>query len=306
MRFLFVIISVIIFQPAFAQLKPENHQKLKLYEDTIRAFANTMIQSEDFENRSLMAYNIIPRLRDALKVPGSFYYPFDSLRGISVIYPEKKDFRIFTWALQLENGTYRHFGAIQMNSKKTEVYPLIDASLFIQNQDTIVSNDYWYGALYYNIISKKHKGKTYHYLFGLDGNDQLSTKKLIDVLHFEKGKPVFGAPHFVINKDDKDSVVNRFVLEYKADAAVSLNYFSDYGGRIIFDHVFPKNPLSVGVYSTYIPDGTYEEFVYDDKKGKWMWVEKAWEGGINEMDNPPVPKPVDFDKEKQQNKQGGK
>ena len=306
-RLIFLILSFFIVFSISAQT-PEDLERLRKYEDTLAEFSKVMIQSDDFESRYLMAYNMIPRLVEALKTPGSFAFPFDSVKGISIVYPEDQTFRIFSWGLELENGTYRHFGAIQVNNKKKlELYPLIDASIYIENADTVLNSDYWYGANYYNIISKKRKGKKYYYLFGFDGNDRLSTKKIIDVLYFEKNKPVFGAPHFDFSDEEKgiDSVVNRFVIEYNKSAGVSLNFYPEYG-RIVYDHVVPKNPLSVGVYSTYIPDGTYEAFEYNKKKGRWIHVDKAWEGGINESDNPPVPHPVDFGKEKEINKKGPK
>lgn len=296
------IVSSFGIQNSYGQFSQNQLKKFVAYEDTLNHFADSLVTSDFVESRIRGAYMMIPTLVSALKMENSFYYPFDSVKAISIVYPEDRKFRIFTWSLELESGAFRHFGAIQMKSKKElKLFPLIDASNYITHPaDTVLNKDCWFGAMYYNMITRKFKGRKYYYLFGYDSNDKFSTIKLVDVLYFEDDQPLFGAPVFskkvIENGIEYETIYHRLLLEYTKSAGVSLNFYNEFG-KIIYDHCVPKNPISVGVYSTYIPDGTYEGYSY--KKGMWHYIDKVFDFSIDHPDNPPVPKPVDFRKEKQ-------
>lgn len=245
----------------------------------------------------------IPTLVEALKVRGSFDYPFDSLKShISILTPPDKSFRIFTWQLHFDNGSYRYFGAIQKNHpEKLELYPLFDftdsllANETIDLKNVMLDNKHWKGAVYYNIIPKKVKKKTYYFLIGWDGHDLWSNKKLIDPLHFDHdGTPLFGAALFEM--PDK-TLSHRFILEYRDDAYVTLNY-SPVEKMIVFDHLTaPENRLS-DLQFTFIPDGSYCGLKW--KKNKWKYVDQLKVKSIRKPNSPPTPKPIDFKKEKEQ------
>jgi hypothetical protein len=206
---------------------------------------------------------------------------------------------MFTWQLNRDNGGYRYYGAIQKNTTdKLDLIPLFDYSDSLVAKEeyderiATLDNKTWFGAVYYNVIMKEVKGRKYYFLFGWDGNDLWSKKKMVEVLHFKDGKPVFGAPLFEI-ADDK--TINRFIIEYKGDATVSLNYSSE-EKMIIYDHLIAPEDRLADMQFTFIPDGSYSGFKW--KKGKWRFVEKLKVDAIGEFDKPPVPKPVNFDKEK--------
>ena len=59
---------------------------------------------------------MVKTLVKALKIPGSFDYPFDSVPTVSIVYPDNRDFRIITWQMELKDLSHRYFGAIQMHS----------------------------------------------------------------------------------------------------------------------------------------------------------------------------------------------
>jgi hypothetical protein len=234
----------------------------------------------------------------ALKVPGSFAYAFDSIPILSMQYPADSSFRVITWQVTLEGGAYRYFGAIQMNKgKDLMLYPLIDRTDSITSpHDTLLSPSCWYGAFYYNMIETKAKGKTYYTLFGFDGNDLFSRVKLMDVLHFEDGKPVFGAPIFEI--PDTISVdfpyvvkkpLTRFLLFYKFDAKVTLNYNMD-DDIVVFDHIKTTHEFGKDIPISLIPDGSYDAFEW--KNGKWQYISNVYELTID-RGNPPLPTPSD-------------
>ena len=73
------------------------------------------------------------------------------------------------------------------------------------------------------------------------------------------------------------------------NATTTLNY-DPAMQMIVFDHVAPPTDKAKGATFTYVPDGTYEGFVW--KSNRWNWVEKVFTFAINEDDNPPIPVPL--------------
>lgn len=283
---------------AIGQLSTEGREKMEEIENIMITMGDSMINNMDDRVRIRNAYLLIPMLKEALITPGSFHYDFDSIRSISITYPPDSTFRIFSWHFLRNNGMYRHLGAIQMKSDSLILKPLIDGSEFMRNTDTIADNNYWFGAMYYNIIQRDLDGKPYYFLFGYDANNKFSIRKVLDVLHFDKdGTPWLGAPVFRYTNADSTWFENRFMMEYANAAAASLNFIEEYK-QIVFDHLVPHNPKSKGVYSTYIPDGTYEGFEW--KNGRWNHIEKVFTFSIDHPDNPPMPEPIDFEKRRKQ------
>ncbi len=288
--FIYLLIALPLFTSA--KITPENLMRLHHYEDSLKILGDTIVNGSQQVIRQEACYGFIKVLVKALKIDGSFDYPFDSLTAIGILYPEDRSFRIFNWNLLYVNGTYRYYGAIQKNSRKTEVYPLYDYSDYFKTnpEDTVTSNERWYGVLYYKIVKQ---GK-YYMLFGWDGYNLRSNKKVIDVLTFnKKGNPVFGAPIFNFGTLKEPKLHSRFIIEYKKTAQVSVNY--DAGLKmIVYDHLIPLDPKAEGMYFLYVPDGSYEGFEF--KKKKWQHISSVWN---TTQSKPPFPAPVDFNKKKE-------
>ncbi len=233
--------------------------------------------------------DFIPALVEVLKKENSFDYPFDSIDNFSTLYSPDKRFRIFTWAVPLsdtlpqykksykaEQFGYRYFGAIQINNpQKLQLIPLLDRSPeMFGPEELVLSNDNWYGAVYYNIVMNEHMGRTYYTLFGWDGNNNLtSTIKVADVVYFQEDKAIFGAPIFEFRRDGFYLKRNRFILEFKKRTGVTLNYNPE-KEMIIYDYIEPESPEAKGNYHLYVPDGTYEGLKFED--GMWKYQEKAF------------------------------
>ena len=198
----------------------------------------------------------------------------DSLkRYIGVVETPNKRLAIYTWHLELPSATYRHFGVVTTWSKKGELvgfYPLRDQS-DDQGQitDTALPASQWHGAIYYAIAVQKRKGKPSYTLLGADNYERFSDIRILDELHFEKGKPVFGAPIF---SQKKGPPLYRRYFEYAGGAGMMLRY-SITEGAIIMDHLTPPNPTYEGMYFTYLPDLSYDRYKW--KKGVWLLEENA-------------------------------
>lgn len=222
----------------------------------------------------------------SLQVKHSFYYPFDSVKGISRLYAPDSSFRIFTWQLGFDNdyAFNRQRGAIQFPTTdgSLKLVPLRDYSEFADDPlDSARNRNNWIGAVYYNILKNEFNGKRYYTLFGFDGNSYRSNKKWIDVLTFDAGNnPVFGAQRFFSFEKDsagKRKPQNRFAIEYKKEASTTLNYNEEMN-MIIVDHLISESDEPENAW-TLVPDGDYEGFKWEG--GRWVHVDKVYNEKID-------------------------
>ncbi len=170
-----------------------------------------------------------------------------------------------------------------------KLIPLIDFSEFTsQPLDSVRTNNNWIGAVYYNIIKNEHNGKSYYTLFGFDDNSVRTSRKWIDVLHFDaKGNPRFGVPFTFENDSLKRPPQNRHFIEYKKEASTYVNYDPDLN-MIILDHLISETDEPDKPY-TMVPDGDQEAFVW--KGGKWVHVDKAFDFKLQDG-QAPIPDPI--------------
>lgn len=288
---LFLLGFLLSFNTGFAQLSKDSRMILQEKEDTLKQIGYTMLNDTSAGKRIDALHKLIPVMVRALKVPESFFYPFDSLNMISVLYAPDSNFRILTWQLHMGKGVFRYYGAIQMNSENLQMYPLFDVSDTIGfHSQAILDHNHWFGCLYYKILKHYYDGKYYYTLLGYDANDILAERKLIDVLWFDENRPKFGAPifHYVF-RDGNRKTLNRIFIDYKFDAKVTLNYDTSMS-LIVYDHTSPPDTNQKGAFFVYVPDGTYEGFKWTPSG--WQWVEQVFHFAINQNDNPPMPKPI--------------
>ncbi|MCO5249675.1 MAG: hypothetical protein M9887_12090 [Chitinophagales bacterium] len=249
---------------------PNNEiNSFKIYHDSLKVYDYALINDSTEELRSAASYKIIKTLAKALRTEGSYSYSFDSLKSIAILTPDDNQFRIFTWQLSYDNGTYRYFGVIQTNELHPKLQPLVDYESFYEEpKHIIVDADRWIGALYYNMISVKKGKTTYYTLLGWNANNSITNKKVIDILWFDKdGKAKFGYPLFNTGKKE---TITRIILEYKKDAVLSLNYYPDLQ-QIFYDHLVSLSGSSNDEAFDKVPDGTLE--AYEWKKGMWNHID---------------------------------
>ena len=290
--FLFLISVFFFGSTCFAQqLSKTNRKELQKEEDSLKTFALQIIQGRNADDRFAADSQFTKMFVRALKINGSFDYPFDSLITISKLSPQDNSFKIFTWQLVVNDEVVRKHGAIQMrtNDGSLKLFPLIDRTDITKNiADTITNNFGWIGAVYYKLIEKKAFGKNYYTLLGYDENNINSDRKIIEVLTFTDGKPVFGGSFFSFqdNSINKNSFA-RYIMEYKKDASPRLTYDSEMD-MIIYEHLISETGEPNKKY-TYIPDGDYEGLKWAD--GKWVHIEKVFTQKTPEGQEP-VPLPI--------------
>jgi hypothetical protein len=288
--FLFLLLAATVV--SFAQGIGKAELKVLMQkEDSLKTYSVQIIQGINADNR-LNADSMFTRvLMRALKTNNSFHYPFDSLQTVSVLYSPDSVFRIFTWQLVINENVIRQHGAIQMRTTDGSLkrYPLIDKSDVTTNiTDTIGNNYGWIGAIYYKIILKKNGNQNYYTLLGFDENNIRSSRKIIEVLHFNNDEPIFGGSYFSGEKADGFSKwQSRYIMEYKKEAGPRLNYDKELD-MIIMEHLVSESNEPKKKW-TLIGDGDYEGFVW--KGNKWMHVDKVF-NVVTPNGEPPVPNPI--------------
>tara|TARA_B100000900_G_scaffold36394_1_gene27266 strand:+ start:25781 stop:26647 length:867 start_codon:yes stop_codon:yes gene_type:complete len=242
------------------------NDKINILQDSLKAKLD-IIQNGIDENEKLLAnQEFVSILRRTLNLKNSFDFTFDSLNTISILQSPDNYFKIYNWFIENDDDTYRFYAMIQFKNTKKDVVFLNDNSDDILNvEQAELSSDSWYGCLYYNII--KNKAKKSYTIIGWDGNNEFSTKKIIDVVRFNSYNNIkFGAPIF---KDDKQKSKKRVIIEYNNQSPVSVQ-FNKKSKQIIFNNLVPQKKELEGIKSYYVPDGSFNAYEY--KKGKWWLI----------------------------------
>lgn len=272
------LLTILLSQSSFSQvIAPGDLKKLRVKEDTLRDYAQYLITDSLPEDRMISDSIFTKTLVRALQIKNSFYYPFDSVFGISKLYAPDTSFRIFTWNLEFDDYYSRQKGAIQFRTKdgSLKLIPLRDNSEFTANaDDSVRSARNWIGAIYYNIIKTQHKGKNYYTLFGLDFSGVNTQKKWIEVMYFnEKNEPVFGGPFFTYEQDSIPQPPKyRMSLEFKKGTRVLANYIPDLD-MILVDHLISETDQPELSF-TMVPDGDNEGYKWEN--GKWVHIDKVF------------------------------
>lgn len=257
------ITSSINFNLKSSVLPEDNVNILK---DSLKNKLN-IIQNGIDDNEKLKAnQDFFEIMNRTLKLKNSFDFSFDSLNTISILRSSDNYFKIFNWFIENDDNSYRFYAIIQFRNPKYDLIFLNDNSDDILNvEQAELSSENWFGCLYYNIISNKEKRS--YTLLGWDGNNEYSTKKIIDVVKFSRNNDIkFGQPIF---KDDNQKSKKRVIIEYNKKSPVSVQ-FNKKSKRIIFNQLIPQKKELEGIKAYYVPDGSFNAYEY--KKRKWWLI----------------------------------
>ncbi|TND10088.1 MAG: hypothetical protein FD123_770 [Bacteroidetes bacterium] len=265
-----LLISVFSFQPLAAADGKDNTALLRVYEDSLKGFGREMFKGKDLY-KAMANKKFIQLLEKALGFEGSYQYPFDSLNFMARLESPDKKFKIFNWNVPKEDGTHEYFGYIQTWDEKTKqarVFRLINKQKEIRNPEIMkLGPEKWYGALYYKIVPTTFRKKKSYTLIGWDGNNNLSWKKVLDVLTFRSdGTPEFGDDVFQVGKRYQ----YRVIYEFKAEMIMTLRW-DDQMKMIVFDHLVPEYP-GMANPPPHLIINSYSYNGYEYKKGKWNFI----------------------------------
>jgi hypothetical protein len=269
--FLLTLLCFASIKSTAQQSSSRGMSTLNEFQDSLLHLSKAIYASTNNQDRFAKNAIFVKTLVAALKMPGSFSFGFDSLQTISHVASPDRAFKIFSWFVPTDDGTYRFFGSIQMRTAdgSLKLFPLIDGTENIKDTNAITDNKNWYGSRYYEIVPVMNAGKPACYaLLGWKGNNLKTSKKVIEILSFENSLPVFGKP--VIEGEKGSSPKNRLVFEYNKLNSMTLK--TDKGtGMIVLDHLAPINPEMKGNYEYYASDLSFDG--YKPASGKLKLVE---------------------------------
>ena len=261
-----ILIFIFIACQSIYSFTKENIQITEI-NDFFTQITNAKSDKEKEEiNEQLITYLI-----NFLQKAQSFDVNYDSVTKLSVLKSDDKKLNVYTWNLYYSDASFKYFGFLQYKTKdKILVYTLSDKKY---NYDDDLeagisrkfnSNMEWYGAIYYELITKKYNSKTYYTLIGWDGADLFINRKVVEVLEFNRyNLPIFGNKKFKTS----DGILDRLVFEF-AERAVMILRYNAKQDMIIMDHLSPSEERFRGNPVYYGPDYTYNGLVFEN--GKWI------------------------------------
>ena len=237
-----------------------NTNSIAKQQDSLTILSEATFAATDDGSRLAKNAAFVKNFIAALKINGSFNYGFDSLKRISILKPADNSFRIITWFIPMNDGTYRYYGTIQMPTSNGELklFPLNDATNSLTDPYAINSNKNWLGARYYEIVPMVTNGRQpYYILLGWKGNTAKTSKKVIEVLSFDKNEPLFGKNIFETEKNKP--LRNRVIFEYSKQNTMTL-FWDRKVNMIVFDHLVPYEPNMTGKFEFYGSDLTFDGY----------------------------------------------
>jgi len=243
----------------FSQTNPEN--KLKILFDKLQFAEND--DAKDSLNTVISSE--LEKFISEKDISG-----LEGIKNLSVLISEDKKVAFFTWPVLYSDFTYKYYGFVryyETDFNRYAVEKLSDKSETIVNPERQTLNpENWYGAFYYKLIYKRYKKNKQYVLLGWDGNDDLTTKKTVDIFYIdENGEPAFGKDVF----ESEDGIKKRLIFEYKEGISMSLRYDKK-KDMIIWDHLSPSQPELTGHYEYYGPDLTFDALKFE--KGIWKYI----------------------------------
>ncbi len=253
----------------FSQAQDEND--FIFFESRLQTLANKILTANSDSLKNEANKLLIEDIEEILLLKGSFKYTFENVDNISILSSPDKKFKLFNWVVPKEDGSFEYYAYLQfLKKRKKELYffKLSDISTLVEDEQyKVFINGDWFGALYSEVIHTKFESKDYYTLLGWDGNNKSTTKRIVDILHFDENEePVFGAPIIKMN----DGTRYRMILEYSKETSTNMAYNKD-DDYIIFDHLEPLEGAEKGMYEFYIPSLSYDGLTF--KNGKWRLVE---------------------------------
>ena len=266
----YTIFLIILFSFSFQVFGQKNNTQFRETEEELSKLLTELRAVKGDDKLNEINEKFKTAFGKALDMDGAFDYPFASLNSVGKIYSDDKLVRVITWNVQYEDLMHNYFSFIMKKDERRERVYVIELKREKQHfgmiQEETVTNENWYGALYYDIIDVQRRNKTYYTLLGYDANDQRSSIKLIDVLYFTGKIPNFGYPIF----DVAQGRAKRVIFEHSNKATMSLRYDKE-RNKIIFDHLTPESPGLKEFREYYVPDMSYD--AYDWNGTQWILIE---------------------------------
>lgn len=283
-------------------------------ENGMKTLLEGMRNAPGESERLNLNHRLVAALSATLEKKGAFGYPFDSLKGITMVISPDRLFRLFTWPVLLSDGSYLYSGILMVPDKKEKTARITQ---FTDRGDSITDPgkailppDEWFGAVYYQVIPVKlTDGSTAYTLLGWRGLGLLVSSRIIEIMTIgNDGSVTLGSTLFCDKERLPDS---RIIFRYSAKASMVLTYEKQslVTGRkwnpsnrefetgriremmIVCDRIVPADPQMEGRYEYYIPSSdVMDGYLFSD--GCWTIVREVDARNPHQKPKPPPKNPV--------------
>jgi hypothetical protein len=257
MKYQILLILSLFFTNLFSQKDSTIFKREKVLSFKLSQIRNASLDEE----KKKLNLEFRDFLLETLYLSESYNYSFPLLRTVGIIDSPDKSFRIVNWNLQLEDESNLFYCFIvkKGNKKKNKIVELTNKKTVYEMPKDVINETNWYGALYYKIIPVKKGKKLTYTLLGWRSNGNISNMKLIDIIQITGNHVKLGAPIFISKKQK----LNRVCFEYSKKSSMSLRYDEKYD-RLLFDHLSPESPTMEGFYEYYVPDMSYDAYIFNE------------------------------------------
>ena len=202
----------------------------------------------------------------------------DSLKFIKAVAPEDGSFRIYTWAVPLNNGDHIYSGFITRydDTYASRIVTLEESLRF--EEDVTFNAGNWPGAVYFELIENRRNKKDFYTLLGWRDGGEGQSARVIEAMQFdEQGNPVFGLPVFAMkNGIAKHRVLFTFTDQVPFHLAWEEQILPGKkrktGWMIVFNHLSGNNPQLGRMFRGAVPSyDRFDAFLFSD--GRWHYVE---------------------------------
>jgi hypothetical protein len=109
------LISLLIYS---FSLQAQKNASFAVIEDSLSSIQHKIQKTNNDSIRQSLNELFKSRLKIAISLPGSFFYPFDSLKKVAKIMSSDKKFRIYNWNCPDNNGSDKYFCFLQIPLNK--------------------------------------------------------------------------------------------------------------------------------------------------------------------------------------------
>ena len=265
-------------------------QPVAALQDSVLTLFGVMRNGEDSE-KQVASLKLEALFSEYYSNIDHFDHELDSIPFLGQLSSWDGVIRMLCWNLALENGDFQYHCIMRHRPTKETVAITIfqdNGSDWERMERKAVRPNDWYGALYYNLLANRYRGKTYYTILGWDGKDNITNRKVVDVITLQGRSVILGASIF---KDDKERPTNRLIYEYANDVSMALNY-DEKEKMVIMDHLAPEDYRFEGQYQFYGPDFSYDALEF--KKGEWILITDVFAKNRSLNNLPDNTSPGDF------------
>lgn len=240
-------------------------------------YADVMVHADAESHRLKALEEFKTRFEGFLDQPSSYSIPLENTPYISTLIPPDSSFKLFTFQINERFGKSTDFGYIQLKEDNS-YFALQPTSDLEDIEYEELGTERWVSGLYYHMVPFVNDGKNHYLLFAYSQPSLYEKRKVLEVLSFDQGKPVFGAPVLIKRQETARNIEQyRKIYRYSADVSMTIRDDQELGA-VVIDHLMEVRSRIPGVSgNTFVPDGTYTAYFKDG--GDWIYKDKLWGAG---------------------------